>query len=135
MLLVVCTAIGKLLLAEMPDEALEMQLANGPLARYTAATITETRRLRRGLRRIRRQGYSTDNQEFRAGVVCIAVPVQDRRDGHVCAGLAISAAQARLGVASVKRLLPELRAAAAKLSRALVQERSPKLRGDPKRAG
>lgn len=114
-----CTAIGKLLLSELPDDALEAQLANGPLTRYTATTITDARRLKAELKHIRKQGYSTDNQEFMSGVVCIAVPVQGPRNGQVCAGLAISAAQARLTLAGIRRFLPDLREAARKLSRSL----------------
>ncbi len=117
-----CTAIGKLLLSQLAEEALEAQLQNGPLTRYTATTITEARRLKEELKRIRRQGYSTDNQEFMSGVVCIAVPVRGPRNGHVCAGLAISAAEARLTLAGVKRFLPELRAAAGKLARNFAED-------------
>ncbi len=114
-----CTAIGKLLLAQLPDDALEAQLANGPLTRYTATTITDARRLKAELKRIRKQGYSTDDQEFMSGVVCIAVPVDGPRNGRVCAGLAISAAEARLTLAGVKRFLPDLRDAAQKIARSL----------------
>lgn len=119
-----CTAIGKLLLSQLPGDALKAQLANGPLTRYTATTITDARRLQEELKRVRKQGYSTDNQEFMSGVVCIAVPVQGPRNGQVCAGLAISAAEARLTLAGMKRFLPDLRAAAAKLARSLA--------GDPR---
>jgi len=74
------------------------------------------------LKRIRKRSFSTDNQEFMSGVVCIAVPVQGPRNGHVCAGLAISAAEARLTLAGVKRFLSDLREAAGKLSRSLVED-------------
>ncbi len=114
-----CTAMGKLLLAQLPPPALDAQLAQAPLSRYTSTTITDGRRLRAELGRIRRQGFSTDNQEFMSGVVCIAVPVPGRRDGEACAAVAISAAEARLTLAGVKRFLPELREAARKLSSAL----------------
>ncbi|MEX2239923.1 MAG: IclR family transcriptional regulator [Burkholderiales bacterium] len=114
-----CTAIGKLLLSQLPEDALEAQLANGPLTRYTATTITDSRRLKAELQRIREQGYSTDNQEFMSGVVCIAIPVKGPKDGRICAGLAISAAEARLTLAGAKRFLPDLRQAAGRLSRSL----------------
>jgi DNA-binding IclR family transcriptional regulator len=114
-----CTAIGKLLLSELPDAALEAQLASGELARYTSTTITDPRKLKAELKRTRQQGYSLDNEEFMSGVICMAVPVRGPRDGQVCAGLAISAAQARHTLSGVKRFLPDLRAAATKLERAL----------------
>ena len=116
-----CTAIGKLLLSRLPEAALEAHLASGALTRYTATTITNAGRLKVQLARIRRQGYSTDEQEFMSGVVCIAVPVSDPRNGGLCAALAISAAEARLTLAGMKRFLPDLREAAAKLGRSLVE--------------
>jgi IclR family transcriptional regulator, acetate operon repressor len=116
-----CTAIGKLLLSRLPDEAVEAHLESGTLTRYTATTITDMRRLKAELARIRKQQYSIDNQEFMSGVVCIAVPVNDPRNGGVCAGLAISAAEARLTLAGIKRFLPDLRTAATKLARSLVE--------------
>ena len=130
-----CTAIGKLLLSQLPEEVLDAQLANGPLARYTAATITDVRRLKEELRRTRRQGYSTDNQEFMSGVVCIAVPVRGPREDAACAGLAISAAQARHTLSGVKRFLPDLRSAADKLAHALVDDAGSKRKAVSKRPG
>jgi len=116
-----CTAIGKLLLSRLPEEALDAYLASGALSRYTATTITDARRLKAELARIRRDEYSVDNQEFMSGVVCIAVPVVAPRDGGFSAGLAISAAEARLTLAGVKKFLPDLRAAAGKLARSLTE--------------
>jgi DNA-binding IclR family transcriptional regulator len=117
-----CTAIGKLLLSELPGSALEAHLASGALARYTASTITDARKLRTELKRTKQQGFSLDNEEFMSGVICMAVPVRGPRDGQVCAGLAISAAQARHTLAGVKRFLPDLRAAATRLERALAED-------------
>jgi DNA-binding IclR family transcriptional regulator len=115
-----CTAIGKLLLSRLPEATLDAFLASGPLPRYTSTTITEARRLKAELARIRKQEYSLDDQEFMSGVVCIAVPVEGPRDG-VCAGLAISAAEARLTLAGVKRFLPDLRSAAGRLARTFTE--------------
>ena len=117
-----CTAIGKLLLSGMGEEVIAAHVANGGLARYTATTITDAKRLRDELARIRKQGYSIDNQEFMSGVVCMAVPVRGPK-GEVCAGLAISAAQARLTLTGIKRYLPDLRTASEKLSRALATDK------------
>ena len=115
-----CTAIGKLMLSQMPDALIDAHLAGAPLARYTSTTITDARRLREETQRIRKQGYSIDNQEFMSGVVCMAVPVKGPK-GEVIAGVAISAPQARLALAGVKRFLPDLRAAADRLGRSLAE--------------
>lgn len=113
-----CTAIGKLMLGQLPESSLDAHLSDRQLSRYTPTTITDPRRLREELKRIRRQDYSTDNQEFMSGVVCVAVPVRGP-NGKAFAGVAISAAEARLTLAEAKRFLPELREAARQLSRSL----------------
>jgi DNA-binding IclR family transcriptional regulator len=50
------------------------------------------------------------------------VPVSGPRNGGVCAGLAISAAEARLTLAGVRRFLPDLRKAATRLARSLTHD-------------
>jgi len=116
-----CTAIGKLLLSELPQDALEARLASSASTRYTATTLTDPRRLKAELAAIRKQGYSTDNQEFMSGVVCIAVAVRAPGSERTCAGLAISAAEARMTLAGMKRFLPDLRRAAGQFSRVLAK--------------
>ena len=124
-----CTAIGKLLLSEMPENLLDGYLSNRQLTRYTQTTIIDPRRLREELKRVHKQGYSTDNQEFMSGVVCVAVPVHGP-NGQVCAGIAISAAEARLTLKRAKGFLPEMREAARQLSHSLAvgSERSDTMR-------
>jgi DNA-binding IclR family transcriptional regulator len=89
------------------------------LARYTENTITEPELLRRELERIRKEKVSTDNQEFMSGVVCIAVPIA-RADGRVCAGLALSAPQARLTLEKARGYLPLLREASERLAQSFL---------------
>ena len=45
----------------------------------TVNSITNSAELDRELQRIARRGYSTDNEEFLAGLVAIAVPIKDER--------------------------------------------------------
>jgi hypothetical protein len=52
----------------------------------------------------------------------------------VCAGLAISAAQARHTLSGMKRFLPDLRIAAAKLSRALGKDAAGPKAGNRRRS-
>jgi len=109
-----CTANGKLLLAFAPRRRREQLLASIQLQSYTRNTIVDRPRLVRALEEIRRRGYSEDNEEFLAGVCCLAVPVRDR-GGRVVAGLAVSAPAARFPLDKARAYLPDLRACAAEI--------------------
>lgn len=92
-----CTSMGKLLLAYMPKRRRDHLLNVTSLHAYTPHTMTDPAQLEAEFTEIRTQGYSLDNQEFLAGVICIAVPVHDAR-GNVCAAIAASAPLARMPV-------------------------------------
>lgn len=116
-----CTAIGKLFLSSLAPARLEAVLEGMPLDRYTDNTITDPDRLRAELERIREDGVSVDNQEFLAGVVCVAVPVTGP-DGSIAAGLAVSAPNARLSLKQAVQHAPALREAAAHLGAMMAAE-------------
>lgn len=109
-----CTSMGKLFLSFMPVETRRQLLNIRPLHAYTAKTITDMIALTRELDTIRKNGISTDNQEFLAGVVCVAVPVRTSR-GAVVAAIAVSAPVARMSLQQGLRHVPHLREAAAKI--------------------
>ena len=88
-----CSAIGKTLLAYMPEAEQEAYLAIGSLVELTSHTITDPIRLRDELAQIRAAGVATDRQEIADGLYCIAAPVR-RRDGRVIAALSLSGSQA-----------------------------------------
>jgi IclR family acetate operon transcriptional repressor len=110
-----CTSMGKLLLSAQPRRRRDALMAASALSRYTHNTITDPEALRRELDEIRKRGYSVDNQEFLAGVVCLAVPVSDRK-GTVCAAIAISAPEARMSAAQAIEHLPSLKSAAEEMA-------------------
>jgi IclR family transcriptional regulator, acetate operon repressor len=110
-----CTSVGKLLLSVQPRRRRDELIRATALARYTENTITDPETLHRELEEIRKRGYSIDNQEFLAGVVCVAVPVRDSK-GMIYAGLAISAPHARMSVAESVSHLPTLFVAAEQLA-------------------
>ena len=80
-------AAGKLLLAYLDEAALEAELAR-PLTAYTPRTLTDPRRLRTELARIRRLGWSQDKGEGLASVFAFAAPVFDSRS-HMVAALSM----------------------------------------------
>jgi DNA-binding IclR family transcriptional regulator len=80
-------AAGKLLLAHLPPEDLDPWLAE-PLLAFTPRTITEPKRLRAELARIRRQGWAQDRGENGPSIQAFAAPVL-ARDGRVIAALSV----------------------------------------------
>ena len=110
-----CTSMGKLFLSLMPAKKCALLLRSIPLYRYTEDTITDAARLEAELENIRSAEVSTDNQEFLAGVVCVAVPVRDNNKQPVAA-LAVSAPLARMTLQQGLQHVPLLQAAAEQLT-------------------
>ena len=110
-----CTSMGKLFLSLMSAKKCALLLRSIPLYRYTENTITDAARLEAELENIRSAEVSTDNQEFLAGVVCVAVPVRDTNKQPVAA-LAVSAPLARMTLQQGLQHVPLLQAAAEQLT-------------------
>jgi DNA-binding IclR family transcriptional regulator len=70
-----CTAVGKSLLAHLPEAQRREVLEGDRLVRHTETTIVDIASLDEELDRIREQGYSIDNEERERGVGCIACPI------------------------------------------------------------
>jgi len=70
------TAMGKALLADADPEAIDALLCH-PLPSLTDATITDPDELRAELRRIRRRGHATSDQESQRGLYAVAAPLRD----------------------------------------------------------
>jgi DNA-binding IclR family transcriptional regulator len=106
-----CTASGKLLLALLPKPARERLSAHLALTRHTDTTITDGKRLAAELARIRANRYATDNEEFHAGLACVAVPVVDDKK-RACSAIAVQAPVSRMPLGRALEHLPTLRRAA-----------------------
>lgn len=106
-----CTASGKLLLALLPAARRRRIVDELPLPRYTDHTITDRRALDAELASIRRDDLSTDNEEYLAGLVCVAVPVA-APDGRNVACVAVHAPVARMPLDRALTHVPALRRAA-----------------------
>jgi DNA-binding IclR family transcriptional regulator len=70
-------AASKVLLANVPADEVA-RLLQSPLARYTAKTITDARKLSVELARIRRQGWAHDPGEYAPSINAFAAPIPDR---------------------------------------------------------
>jgi DNA-binding IclR family transcriptional regulator len=89
------SAGGRVLLADMPDEAV-LRLYSGPGAASRGDELSKRnlQRLLVELRRVRVQGYARANQETELGVTAVAVPIRDE-EGAAIASLAIAAPSVR----------------------------------------
>jgi IclR family acetate operon transcriptional repressor len=109
-----CTAIGKLLMAWMPEASCDRLLKALKLDRLTESTLTDRRALERAFAEIREFGYSINNEEYALGLIAVAVPVRDA-EGKVVAGLAIHAPAVRMSLDAAAKNLPLLENAAARI--------------------
>jgi DNA-binding IclR family transcriptional regulator len=109
-----CSASGKLLLALMPAAERDSLVATLPLPRFTERTITDRAMLAQELDRIVASGYAIDNEEYVAGVACVAVPVIVA--GVAVAAVAVHAATARLPLQRAIDFLPRLNEAAQRIA-------------------
>ncbi len=111
-----CTASGKVLLANEPEERRDAILTSVPLTRFTDNTITDVNELRAELTTIRLQGEAVDREEKFDGVQCVAVPVFAQHGE--CVG--VSTVQfPRAPSERIAELLELTRTAASKISRSL----------------
>lgn len=112
------SALGKLLMAYLPDAEVDGIIARHGLPRFTAHTITTPEALREALHQIRQQGFAPDEEEIELGLRCLAAPITDH-SGRPSAALGISAPASRMDEARRAALLPRVKAAALQVSRML----------------
>ncbi len=118
-----CTSMGRVLLAGLPLQALEAQLAAVQWQALTPRTVRHTDELRARINAVREQGWCLVNEELEEGLISLAAPIRDR-GGAVIAALNVSAQRNRMPPETMVRdCLPRLLAAAAQISR-LVQMKS-----------
>ncbi|MFJ4200481.1 IclR family transcriptional regulator C-terminal domain-containing protein [Streptomyces sviceus] len=102
------TSVGRVILAHLPQEEIDLRLSRAELTPLTARTIVSADLLRAELERVRRQGYAVVDQELEEGLRSIAAPVRDR-GSEVVAAVNIPVQAGRTTLAAVRRdLLPAL---------------------------
>jgi DNA-binding IclR family transcriptional regulator len=110
-----CTASGKMYLSTLKPSTLEAVLRARPLEALTGQTCTDPDRLSTELDAIGSRGYSTDDEEFIAGMVAVAVPVRDARN-RLLATLSVHAPVQRRSLQELTEFLPSLHKGARELA-------------------
>ena len=113
-----CTGLGKVLLAGLGDDELDAFLADGDLVPLTDWTITDPRRLRTEVVRIRADGYAIDDREIVPDLRCVAVPIRDG-DGETVAAMSASDNWSRMDEVRQSEVRELLCAASAAITRKL----------------
>jgi IclR family pca regulon transcriptional regulator len=114
------TALGRVLLAALPEPALEALLTTLRLEPATPRTETDPGRLRAAILQARDQGHALVEEEMELGFRSIAVPLR-RYDGRVVAALNLGAPIALHAPGEMtRRFLPLLQDEAASLAAQLV---------------
>jgi DNA-binding IclR family transcriptional regulator len=70
-------ASGKIILAQLPDDELQIMLDNVNLVALTPHTITDKLQFKHEILKARERGYSTSIEETELGVAAIAVPLKN----------------------------------------------------------
>lgn len=109
-----CTASGKLFLSSFEASELESLLAVMELTPEGPSGITDKSALRAELDAIREAGYAWDNEEFMAGMIAFAVPINDL-EGRFAFALAFHAPTQRLGFEAARAHVPLLRDGAGRI--------------------
>jgi len=113
-----CTAVGKVMLAYMPDEEREKVLPQLGLKRLTPNTVGNLQELGAELYRVRKNGYACDLEEHELHIRCVAAPIWDHA-GEVTASVSITAPTVRMAVTRLRQLAPLIQTAGLQISREL----------------
>jgi len=109
------TAIGKVMLASLPEKEVLRLLRLKGLPRLTPYSIVNRTALMKELERVRTQGYAIDNQENELEGRCIGAPVAGP-DGRVVAAVSISGPVFRMDLQRARSLAPKLKSTCAAIS-------------------
>lgn len=111
------TALGKAMLAFLPESQIRTILGQSPLFRKTSHTITQHARFLEHLATVRGERVALDQEENVEGITCVAAPIFGPT-GKVMAAFSISGPASRM-TAKLSALKSDVRAAATSVTRIL----------------
>lgn len=101
-----CSASGKCLIAYAGDDYLN-RYRNCELKKFTDSTITDWDKLDKELSTIRQKGYALDLGELEEGLMCIAVPILNRKC-EVIAAVSLIGSRFRLEKYKIEDIVKDL---------------------------
>jgi len=98
-----CSAVGKAMLAFLPESALDDVLSDRPLRACTSKTLVTRAALLNDLRQSRIRGYSIDDEEIEKGLRCVGGPVWNYT-GEVVAAVSVAGPAFRITKSRVRAI-------------------------------
>lgn len=109
-----CTALGKVLLADLPLQELEEVLSKG-LIRCTKKTITDPEVLKRELKKVKKDRFAIDDEELSLGIRCVGAPIFNQHDRAIAA-ISIAGPSVRLSHRRLRLLIDPIKSTAKAIS-------------------
>ena len=109
------TALGKIMLASLPQHQFEDYVKRHTLTPFTPKTITDPDLLRQEIEEVRKKAIAYDDGEFNAEVRCVAVAVRNF-SGQVIGAIGASGPVWRLSISALQDKAKLVRDRAARLS-------------------
>ncbi len=104
-----CTALGRVLLAALPDHELEQFLESLKPKQFTPYTMTNIDEIRRSIFETRMSGYSLSDSEVEVGLCSIAIPIVNSQGRTVAALNATAPSSRAQGKEMTEQFLPLLK--------------------------
>jgi DNA-binding IclR family transcriptional regulator len=101
------SALGKAILAHMPEERFEEVIDRHGLPSQTPNTVTEKDVLEEELDEIRKRGVAFDGEERAEGIRCVAAPITDN-ENQLVGAVSVSAPSARMKPDRFRNKIPEM---------------------------
>ena len=100
-----CSAVGKALLAFLSEGEFTMLYGkdNKKLCTPTPNSISSVMELKKCLKKIKRDGYAIDKEEFKIGINCLGVPILNN-EGKSIAGVSVTGPSSRFNLSEIKKL-------------------------------
>ena len=109
------TALGKAMLAWLPEHEIRRILAVRGMAAFTPSTITDVDIMIEELRLVRRNSHAVDREERQPGVTCVAAAIRNHL-GAVVGAVSVAAPTSRASEVHLARMRDSVMGAARALS-------------------
>jgi DNA-binding IclR family transcriptional regulator len=106
-----CSAMGKAIMAFLPEEEIAMMRDTMTIIAHTPYTHATWESLLADLRRVRASGYARDDQELLLGLSCVGAPIRDR-GGVPIAAISVSGPSDRIAKTDADWLAAQVKGAA-----------------------